>query len=77
MAVKLFLVFLKIGAFTLGGGYAMLPLIERELVENQKMLSNCELCRSPETVYHSIPLSVIWATSHILASNCFGESRIL
>lgn len=42
MAVKLFLVFLKIGAFTLGGGYAMLPLIERELVENQKMLSREE-----------------------------------
>ena len=38
MTAKLFLVFLKIGAFTLGGGYAMLPLIERELVENQKNL---------------------------------------
>ena len=42
MSAKLFLVFLKIGAFTLGGGYAMLPLIERELVENQKMLSREE-----------------------------------
>ena len=42
MTAKLFVVFLKIGAFTLGGGYAMLPLIERELVENQKMLSREE-----------------------------------
>ncbi len=29
---KLFLIFAKIGLFTLGGGYAMLPLMERELV---------------------------------------------
>ena len=28
---KLFLVFAKIGTFTIGGGYAMIPLIEREL----------------------------------------------
>ena len=30
--VKLFFIFAKIGLFTLGGGYAMLPLMERELV---------------------------------------------
>lgn len=29
--LKLFLTFLKIGAFTFGGGYAMLPLIEEEI----------------------------------------------
>ena len=29
----LFLTFLKIGAFTFGGGYAMIPLIQRETVE--------------------------------------------
>ncbi|MDR0994754.1 MAG: chromate transporter [Tannerella sp.] len=28
----LFLTFFRIGAFTIGGGYAMLPLIEREVV---------------------------------------------
>ena len=28
---NIFLVFAKIGAFTIGGGYAMIPLIEREL----------------------------------------------
>ena len=30
--IKIFLSFLKIGAFSFGGGYAMLPLIEREIV---------------------------------------------
>ena len=33
MYLTLFLSFLKIGAFTIGGGYAMLPLIEREVVD--------------------------------------------
>jgi chromate transporter len=33
---QLFLTFTKIGAFTIGGGYAMLPLIEREVVERKK-----------------------------------------
>jgi chromate transporter len=34
LIIKVFLVFLKIGAFSFGGGYAMLPLIEREIVTN-------------------------------------------
>ena len=32
---QLFWTFLKIGAFTLGGGYAMIPLIQREVVDNR------------------------------------------
>jgi|LGVF01.2.fsa_nt_gb chromate transporter len=32
---ELFKVFLKIGAFTFGGGYAMIPLIEEEIVVNK------------------------------------------
>jgi chromate transporter len=32
--LKIFLIFFKIGAFTFGGGYAMLPIIKRELVDN-------------------------------------------
>ena len=31
MCLKLFLKFCKIGAFTFGGGYAMIPLIRREI----------------------------------------------
>jgi len=30
--LKLFLAFMKIGAFSFGGGYAMLPLIENEVI---------------------------------------------
>lgn len=39
---KLFISFFKIGAFTLGGGYAMLPLIEKEIVNKQKWISSDE-----------------------------------
>jgi len=42
MSFKLFWIFFKIGAFTLGGGYAMIPLIEKEVVEKQKMLTAIE-----------------------------------
>ena len=31
----LFWTFFKIGAFTFGGGYAMIPLIQREMAENK------------------------------------------
>ena len=34
--LSLFLTFLKIGAFTFGGGYAMIPLIERETVDRRE-----------------------------------------
>ena len=34
---KLFFTFLKIGLFTFGGGYAMLPLIQAEVIANKWM----------------------------------------
>lgn len=35
---RLFFSFFRIGAFTIGGGYAMLPLIEREVVVGRRWL---------------------------------------
>ena len=37
---QIFCSFFKIGAFTFGGGYAMIPLIQREAVENHKWVSD-------------------------------------
>lgn len=37
--IKMFISFLKIGAFTFGGGFAMIPLIEAEVVDKNKWLS--------------------------------------
>jgi chromate transporter len=38
----LFISFLKIGAFTLGGGYVMIPLIEKEVVKKRKWINSSE-----------------------------------
>lgn len=37
--IEMFVTFLKIGLFTFGGGYAMIPLMEKEVVENKNWLS--------------------------------------
>ena len=42
MFFQLFYTYLKIGTFTLGGGYAMLPLIQREGVERKKWIDEEE-----------------------------------
>lgn len=39
MLLALFLSFVKIGLFSLGGGYAMIPLISKEIVEARAWLS--------------------------------------
>jgi chromate transporter len=41
--IKLFSVFFKIGAFTFGGGYAILPVIQKEVVDKNKWLSEEEV----------------------------------
>ncbi|MBW6514809.1 MAG: chromate transporter [Candidatus Syntrophosphaera sp.] len=38
--LAIFLTFLKIGAFTIGGAYAMIPLIRREVVEKRRWITN-------------------------------------
>lgn len=40
--LKLFLIFFKIGLFTFGGGYAMISVIERELVEKKEWIDKDE-----------------------------------
>lgn len=40
---QLFATFFKIGAFTFGGGYAMIPLIQKEAVENHKWVTDDDI----------------------------------
>lgn len=42
MFFQLLWTYLKIGTFTLGGGYAMLPLIEKEVVDRHQWLDGKE-----------------------------------
>lgn len=39
---KMFIAFFKIGAFTFGGGYAMIPLIEEEVVNKNNWINKDE-----------------------------------
>ena len=56
----IFWTFSKIGAFTIGGGYAMLPLIQREVVERKKWI--------PEDVFVDM-IAVSQSVPGILAVN--------
>ncbi|HHY42065.1 MAG TPA: chromate transporter [Thermoanaerobacterales bacterium] len=40
---KLFITFCRMGAFTFGGGYAMLPMIQKEIVEKNKWATEEEV----------------------------------
>lgn len=39
----LFVTFLKIGAFTFGGGYAMIPLIQKEIADKKKWITEDDI----------------------------------
>ena len=41
--LELYIAFIKIGALTFGGGYAMLPVIQREVVENKQWVTDEEV----------------------------------
>lgn len=41
--IKLFTTFFRIGAFTFGGGYAMIPLIQKETVETHKWITDDDI----------------------------------
>lgn len=41
--IELFISFMRIGGFTFGGGYAMLPLIQKEIVERRGLASEEEV----------------------------------
>lgn len=54
LLLRLFMSFLKISPVTFGGGYAMLPLIEREIVERRRWLEEQEM-HEVFTVAGSVP----------------------
>lgn len=43
IVINIFITFFKIGAFSFGGGYAMISMIEREIVDINKWLAQSEL----------------------------------
>ena len=43
LIIELFFTFMKIGAFTFGGGHAMIPLIQKETVEKKGWISDDDI----------------------------------
>ena len=73
--LTIFMVFLKVGAFTIGGGYAMLPVIQREVVHRHKWLDQSVLIPSlsPE---HTRAAGVKQCHHHRAAPAGFGGGLI-
>lgn len=43
---KLYFIFFKVGLFTVGGGYAMLPILDQELVNNSQLITKEQVLES-------------------------------
>lgn len=52
--MDMFITFFKIGAFTLGGGYAMLPIIQKEVVKKKKWIGETKFL-DMVAIYQSAP----------------------
>lgn len=70
-AWRLFLSFFKIGLFTFGGGYAMLPLIEREVVAEQRWVTQEEYLEGL-TVSEGIPGAIAVKQAVTIGLKCGG-----
>ena len=59
MILTLFLSFIKIGLFTFGGGYAMIPIIENICVDRKKWITHEEMMDGTGYCYNSCCI-VLW-----------------
>ena len=73
----LFLSFLKIGLFTFGGGYAMIPLIQRETAQKRQWIKEEELLdiiavaeSTPGPIAVNCATFIGWRTAGVLGAIC-------
>lgn len=71
--LDMFLTLVKIGTFTLGGGYAMIPLVQKEFVENKKWIDDEEFM-DIVALSQTIPGALIINSSTYLGYRLFGFS---
>ena len=62
---EIFITFAKIGSFTLGGGYAMVQMMEREVVDNKHWLSSEEFLDTLVVAQSTPGLFAIDMASHV------------
>ena len=69
---QIFYVFAKIGTFTIGGGYAMIPLIQREVVDRKQWISEddfVDMIAVSQTVPGIIAVNIAIFTGYRLKKN--------
>lgn len=54
LSVRLFTTFFRIGAFTLGGGYAMIPIIEEDIVNKRHWITREDFLTSSLSPSHAL-----------------------
>ena len=69
--LEMFVTFFKIGAFTFGGGWGMLPIMEREFVINKKWITKDEYV-DIVAVSQSFPGVLAVNTSTFIGKKMFG-----
>lgn len=69
--IEMFISFFKIGAFTFGGGYAMIPIMEREFVTNKKWITKEEFV-DIIALSQSFPGVLAGNTSSFIGNKMFG-----
>ena len=72
----IFVTFFKIGLFTFGGGYAMIPLIEKEIVENKKWVER-EAITDILAVSQSIPGAIAINAATFIGFKISGKKGAL
>ena len=81
---ELFLTFFKIGAFTFGGGYAMIPLIQRETAEKRNWVSEADILEviaiaesTPGPISVNAATFIGYRTAGVLGSACATFGLVL
>ncbi len=72
--LELFLTFFKIGAFTIGGGYAMLPLIQQEVLNHGwiDMESLVNFIAVAESTPGPVAINMATYVGAVVAGNAYG-----
>jgi len=73
---NIFFTFFKIGLFTFGGGYAMIPLIEKEIVESKKWVEKGDIA-DILAVSQSIPGAIAINSATFIGFKIFGKKGAL
>lgn len=69
--ITLWRIFFKVGILTIGGGYAMLPILEKELAENSQLMSIHEILEC-YSLAQSIPGVIASNTSAFIGYRLAG-----